>query len=157
MKLHLAFLFCHISFSMLLFGQNTIGVIDFQPDLVEDGYTLVYPHNQPNVYLLDMCGEVVHTWTNADTLRPGNVAYLQENGDIVLTYRPQIFANDPIWAGGGGATVERRTWDNEVLWSYTLNDSTGRLHHDIEVKPDGNVFAIAWEHFSAAEALEAGP
>ena len=61
----------------------------------------------------------------------------------MLTYRPQIFANDPIWAGGGGATVERRTWDNEVLWSYTLNDSTGRLHHDIEVKPKGNVFAIA--------------
>ena len=156
MKLHLALLFLSLSSSFLLFGQNTIGVIDFQPDLVEEGYTLVYPHNQPNVYLLDMCGEVVHTWTNADTLRPGNVAYLQENGDIVLTYRPQIFANDPIWAGGGGATVERRTWDNEVLWSYTLNDSTGRLHHDIEVKPDGNVFAIAWEHFSAEEALAAG-
>ena len=156
MKLHLALLFLSLSSPLLLFGQNTIGVTDFQPDLVEEGYTLVYPHNQPHVYLLDMCGEVVHTWTNADTLRPGNVAYLQENGDIVLTYRPQIFANDPIWAGGGGATVERRTWDNDVLWSYTLNDSTGRLHHDIEVKPDGNVFAIAWEHFSATEALEAG-
>ena len=156
MKLQLALLFLSLSSPLLLFGQNTIGVTDFQPDLVEEGYTLVYPHNQPHVYLLDMCGEVVHTWTNADTLRPGNVAYLQENGDIVLTYRPQIFANDPIWAGGGGATVERRTWDNDVLWSYTLNDSTGRLHHDIEVKPDGNVFAIAWEHFSATEALEAG-
>lgn len=156
MKSHLAVLILSFSSSFLLFGQNTIGVIDFQPDLVEEGYTLVYPHNQPNVYLLDMCGEVVHTWTNADTLRPGNVAYLQENGDIVLTYRPQIFSNDPIWAGGGGATVERRTWDNEVLWSYTLNDSTGRLHHDIEVKPDGNVFAIAWEHFSAEEAVNAG-
>ena len=137
-------------------AQNTIGVTEFQPDLVDDGYTLLYPHNQPNVYLLDFCGEVVHTWTNADTLRPGNVAYLQENGDIVLTYRPQVFSADPIWAGGGGATVERRTWDNDVLWSYTLNDSTGRLHHDIEVKPNGNVFAIAWEHFSAEEALQAG-
>lgn len=156
MKSHLVLLFLSLSSTFLLFGQNTIGVIDFQPDLVEEGYTLVYPHNQPNVYLLDMCGEVVHTWTNADTLRPGNVAYLQENGDIVLTYRPQIFSNDPIWAGGGGATVERRTWDNDVLWSYTLNDSTGRLHHDIEVKPDGNVFAIAWEHFSAEEAVNAG-
>ena len=85
-------------------AQNTIGVTEFQPDLVDDGYTLLYPHNQPNVYLLDFCGEVVHTWTNADTLRPGNVAYLQENGDIVLTYRPQVFSSDPIWAGGGGAT-----------------------------------------------------
>ncbi len=138
------------------FAQNTIGVTDFQPDLVEEGYTLLYPHNQPNVYLLDFCGEVVHTWTNADTLRPGNMAYLQENGDLVMTYRPQIFSSDPIWAGGGGATIERRTWENDVLWSYTLNDSTGRFHHDIEVKPNGNVFAIAWEHFSAQEALEAG-
>ena len=156
MKSHLVILLLSLSTSAVLFGQNTIGVTDFQPDLVDEGYTLVYPHNQPNVYLLDMCGEVVHTWTNADTLRPGNVAYLQENGDIVLTYRPQLFADDPIWAGGGGATVERRTWDNEVLWSFTLNDGTGRLHHDIEVKPDGNVFAIAWEHFSAAEAIQAG-
>ena len=138
------------------FAQNTIGVTAVQPDLVEEGYTLLYPHNQPNVYLLDVCGEVVHTWTNADTLRPGNVAYLQENGDIVMTYRPQVFSSDPIWAGGGGATIERRTWDNDVLWSYTLNDSTGRFHHDIEVKPNGNVFAIAWEHFSAEEALQAG-
>ena len=156
MILRFALLFLSLSSSILLFGQNTIGVTDYEPDMVDEGYTLLYPHNQPNVHLVDMCGEVVHTWTNADTLRPGNVAYLQENGDIVLTYRPQIFSNDPIWAGGGGATVERRTWDNDVLWSYTLNDSTGRLHHDIEVKPDGNVFAIAWEHFSAEEALEAG-
>ena len=156
MNSRFALLFLSLSSSILLFGQNTIGVTDYEPDMVDEGYTLLYPHNQPNVHLVDMCGEVVHTWTNADTLRPGNVAYLQENGDIVLTYRPQIFSNDPIWAGGGGATVERRTWDNDVLWSYTLNDSTGRLHHDIEVKPDGNVFAIAWEHFSAEEALAAG-
>ena len=70
---------------------------------MDDGYTLLYPHNQPHVYLLDFCGEVVHTWTNEDTLRPGNMAYLQENGDLILTYRPQVFSNDPIWA-----SVERR-------------------------------------------------
>ena len=40
MKLHLALLFLSLSLSFLLFGQNTIGVIDFQPDLVEEGYTL---------------------------------------------------------------------------------------------------------------------
>ena len=145
-----------LSLSVTSFAQNTIGVTDFQPELVDEGYNLIYPHNQPNVYLLDMCGEVVHSWTNADSLRPGNMAYLQENGDIVMTYRPRVFANDAIWAGGGGATIERRTWDNDVLWSYTLNDSTARLHHDIEVKPDGNVFAIAWERFTAEEALQAG-
>ena len=97
-------------------AQNTIGTTAYTPDAVDDGYTLLYPHNQPNVYLLDLCGEVVHTWTNDAGFRPGNVAYFQENGDLVFTYRPQVFANDAIWAGGGGQTVERRTWDNEVLW-----------------------------------------
>ncbi|HCC64560.1 MAG TPA: hypothetical protein DEP62_05040, partial [Flavobacteriales bacterium] len=79
----------------LLFGsfaQNTIGTTAFAPNMVDDGYTLLYPHNQPHVYLLDFCGEVVHTWANEDTLRPGNVAYLQENGDLILTYRPQVFS-----------------------------------------------------------------
>jgi len=156
MMTRLTFAALVFTMSTASFAQNTLGVTDFQPDLVEEGYNLIYPHNQPNVYLLDMCGEVVHSWTNADSLRPGNMAYLQENGDIVMTYRHRVFADDPIWAGGGGATIERRTWDNDVIWSFTLNDSTARLHHDIEVKPDGNVFAIAWEHFSAEEALQAG-
>lgn len=156
MKNILQALFLTTLASSSLFAQNTVGLIDFQPDLVQDGYTLIYPHNQPDVFLLDMCGEVVHRWENADSLRPGNVAYLQENGDIVLTYRPQSFSNDPIWAGGGGATIERRTWDNDVVWTYSLNDSTARFHHDIEVKPDGNVFAIAWERFTAEEAVQAG-
>ena len=42
-------------------AQNTVGTTVFQPDMVDDGYTLLYPHNQPHVYLLDFCGEVVHT------------------------------------------------------------------------------------------------
>ena len=89
-------------------AQNTIGVTEFQPDLVDDGYTLLYPHNQPNVYLLDFCGEVVHTWTNADTLRPGNVAYLQENGDIVFDLPPSDLLGGPHlgrgWRRHGRAT-----------------------------------------------------
>lgn len=145
-----------LCFAQVALAQNTIGTMAYTPDAVDAGYTLLYPHNQPNVYLVDLCGEVVHTWNNDEGFRPGNVAYLQENGDLVFTYRPQVFANDWIWAGGGGQTVERRTWDNEVLWSYSLNDSTARFHHDIEVKDDGHVFAIAWEHFSADEALAAG-
>ena len=73
--MHLRFFSFALSFFFITsaFAQNTIGVTAVQPDLVEEGYTLLYPHNQPNVYLLDVCGEVVHTWTNADTLRPGNV------------------------------------------------------------------------------------
>ena len=34
-----------------------------------------------------------------------------------MTSRPAAIGDDAIWAGGGGATIERRTWDNDVLWS----------------------------------------
>ena len=108
--------------------ENTIGTIVYSEDGTDGGYNLIYPHNQPNAFLLDMCGNVVHTWENGDSLRPGNVIYLLENSDVITTYRPADFSGDAIWAGGGGATVARKTWDNELIWSFTRNDSAYRLH-----------------------------
>ena len=132
-------------------AQNTVGTTVFQPDLVDDGYTLLYSQPTPCVLvgLLRRSGTrgstrtrcVPATWLPARERDPFD---LQASG---------VF-DDPTWAGGA-ATVGRN-WDNETLWSFTLNDSTARLHHDIEVKPDGNVFAIAWEHFTPSEALQAG-
>ena len=49
-----------LCFAQVALAQNTIGTMAYTPDAVDDGYTLLYPHNQPNVYLVDLCGEVVH-------------------------------------------------------------------------------------------------
>lgn len=149
-----ALLFCLGSFGVL--AQNTIGTLAYEPDLASDGYTLIYPHNQPDVMLLNFCGEVVHRWGNDSLRRPGNVAYLRANGDLIRTSRPAFFGNDAIWAGGGGATIERLTWDGDLLWGVTHNDSTGRLHHDIAPMPNGHVLAIAWERVDSAEAAANG-
>ena len=43
-----------------------------------EGYNLIYPHNQSTVFLLNNCGDVVHSWTDSDEFRPGNTAYLLE-------------------------------------------------------------------------------
>lgn len=139
-----------------LWSQNTVGLLSLNDDLAYDGYTLLYPHRQPNVYLINNCGEIVHTWEGAEATTPGNMAYLQANGNIVVCSRPASFAGNPIWAGGGGATIEVKDWDNNVLHSYTLNDENGRLHHDIDVLPNGNVIAIAWELKTQEEAIAAG-
>lgn len=138
------------------FGQNTLGLISIEAGATYEGYNLIYPHNQPNVYLLDQCGEIVHTWTDTENFRPGNTAYILPNGNLVKTKRENSFINDPIWAGGGGAIVEIRNWDNLLLFSYELNDSTFRLHHDIAPMPNGNILMIAWERKTEAEALAAG-
>ncbi|MEL6989244.1 MAG: aryl-sulfate sulfotransferase, partial [Bacteroidota bacterium] len=137
-------------------AQNTVGLLSLNPDKVQEGYTLIYPHRQPNTYLMNNCGEVVHMWTDTADVVPGNTAYLLENGDLIKTNRPSSVAGNPIWAGGGGATIEWRDWDNNLKWTYTLNDSLARLHHDIEPMPNGNILAIAWELKTRDEAIAAG-
>ena len=149
-----------LTLSMLVttsFAQgNTLGTIVYDEEATDGGFNLIYPHNQPDAFLLDMCGNIVHTWENADTLRPANVIYILENSDVMTTYRPANFDNDAIWAGGGGATIELRTWDNEPIWSFTRNDAEYRLHHDIQPMANGNVLVTAWEQRDSLECIEAG-
>ena len=143
-------------FSVSQSQENTVGTIIYDTDLSDGGYNLIYPHNQSTAFLMDMCGNVVHTWEHADSLRPSNVIYLLENTDVITTYRPADFSGDAIWAGGGGASIERRTWDNVPVWSFTRNDSAYRLHHDIQPLPNGNVLVTAWEQRDSLECIEAG-
>ena len=140
-----------------VFSQiNTIGTIVYSEAETDGGFNLIYPHNQSDAFLLDMCGNVVHKWEHADSLRPANVLYILENSDVITTYRPASFDDDAIWAGGGGATVERRTWDNEPVWSFTRNNAEYRLHHDIQPMENGNVLVTAWEQRDSLECIEAG-
>jgi len=144
------------AFATLGIAQNTVGTIEYNPDLAQDGYNMIVPLFGNGATLVDMCGEVVHAWTSADSLRNTTWSYLQENGDIVMTLRQANVANDVIWTGGGGGIIERRTWDNDVVWSYTLNDSLYRLHHDIHVMDNGNVLALVWELKDSLEYIAAG-
>jgi len=146
-------LFC---FAGMQAQENTIGLLSYKQSKSFDGYNLIYPHRQPTVFLLDNCGEVVHQWLGEPGTVPGNTAYLMPNGNLVRTLRPANAASDPIFAGGGGATVEIKTWDNEVIWEYTQNDADARLHHDIAIKENGNILMIVWNFMSEADAIQAG-
>lgn len=139
-----------------LFAQNTLGLISNQALQSFPGYNLIYPHNQSNVYLLDNCGQIVHSWEGQSDDQPGNTAYVLENGNLVKTKRNSNPNADPIWAGGGGAFVEIRNWENQLLHLFELNDSLFRLHHDIAPMPNGNILMIAWASKTYAEAVEAG-
>lgn len=145
-----------LSFSNVQAQETTVGLLSYNAPKSYEGYTLIYPHNQPNVYLLDMCGEIVHVWEDDIDFRPGNTAYLRPDGSLIKTKRPSSIAGDPIWAGGGGAIVEIRSWDNELLWSFEMNDENFRLHHDIAPMPNGNILMLAWERKTGAEAQALG-
>ena len=155
MRLAFIPLFVGLSLSTVR-GQNTVGTIAYDPELYTDGFTLIYPHNQNKAMLLNGCGEIVHHWTLDSLRRPGNTSYLQSNGDIILASRPASAGDAAIWAGGAGESIERRTWENEVLWSFTAGSDTMRLHHDFTVTPNGNVIAICWEAIDSLECIENG-
>ncbi len=139
-----------------LHAQNTVGLLSYDPMTSYDGYNLFYAHNQPNVYLINNCGQIVHTWSDSAQYRPGNTAYLLDNGDLVKTKRHFDNSGNRIQAGGGGDMIEVRDWDNNLKWSFSLNDSLRRVHHDIAVTNEGTILMIVWELKTLEESLAAG-
>lgn len=115
------------------------------------GYTLVAPLRSKVTYLLDMQGQVAHTWESDST--PGNAVYLLEDGSLLRTGRVE---NERFHGGGQGGRIQRFSWDGELLWDYQLSTDTRLLHHDIEPMPNGHVLAIAWELKDADEELKRG-
>ena len=45
-----------VGIAPVVWAQNTVGTTAYDPTNALDGYTLIYPHNQPHTYLLNMCG-----------------------------------------------------------------------------------------------------
>lgn len=142
-------------FGPLAFGQNVSGLLEYNAAKTYEGYNLFYPHSQANVFLFDNCGRVVHTWPDS-LYKPGNSAYLREDGTLMRTGSQSRGINPVFQAGGAGELVQIKDWNNQVLWQYVYSDSTHRMHHDIEPLPNGNVLLIAWEYRSATEAFAAG-
>jgi hypothetical protein len=115
------------------------------------GFTLFAPIQSTTTYLIDMQGDVVHTWES--DYRPGQSVYLLENGNLLRTASVQ---NPAVNAGGAGGLVQEIAWDGMVLWEYAYSSGKFRLHHDVEPMPNGNVLMIAWEVMAAEQALAAG-
>jgi hypothetical protein len=152
----LLFIFLSFFAGSIYSQQQTVGLLTYQKDKSYDGYNLIYPHNQGNVYLLNNCGEIVHMWEDGFEFHPGITAYLMPDGKLIKAKRLKNTSQDTINGGGSGAMVEVRDWDNNLMALYTLNNSKRRLHHDIAPLPNGNVLVLAWEPKSRAEIVQAG-
>ena len=81
-------------------------------------------------------------------------AYLLEDGSLLRT--AQILDAPRFVGGGQFGRIERLSWDGEVLWSWELATEQRLLHHDLEMLPNGNVLAIAWDAKTPGQARTAG-
>lgn len=119
---------------------------------VSDGYVLFGPLLSDTTFLMDNDGNVVHTWQSE--YAPSGTVYLLPNGNILRGAREPGVA---VFRGGGqGGRLEEFTWSGEKVWDYAFASEEHLLHHDIEVLPNGNILAIAWEAKSADEVRAAG-
>jgi hypothetical protein len=99
------------------------------------GLTLFAPAGGTDVHLIDLRGEVVHTWTMP--YRPGLYGYLTDRG--TLFYNGQI-PNDTFIGKSpfmGGAALEM-DWHGKVLWEVRRPDH----HHDGRLLKNGNIVLL---------------
>ena len=131
-------------------AERPSGVIVNEPGATP-GYVLFTPLLSDTTYLVDNEGLVVHTWKSP--YAPQAFVYLRDNGNLLRGARmeSQIFQG-----GGAGGRLEEYTWDGELYWSFEFPPDERLTHHDVEILPNGNILAIAWERKTADEALRAG-
>jgi hypothetical protein len=93
----------------------------------------------------------VNQWSSA--YRPGLHGYLLPDGSLIRAAAQE--GNQYIDTTGGGL-IERFDWAGNKVWDYDYNHSSNfdtavLQHHDIEIKPNGNILMVAWETLSVAD------
>lgn len=132
-------------------SEKTVGLFIHSSEAYQ-GYTLFAPSASKMTYLIDMNGEMVHSWESA--YNPGQSAYLLDDGRLLRTIN--YAGTSHINAGGAGGGVQILDWDGTILWQYLCADSSERSHHDVEMLPNGNVLMIVWERKTYDECIAAG-
>ncbi|MFQ5498604.1 MAG: aryl-sulfate sulfotransferase, partial [Candidatus Zixiibacteriota bacterium] len=145
--LYLLLIICAFAANGTTAEDQTVGLFLYDTAAF-DGYTLFSPMPDSTTYLIDMYGRVVHSWT-AD-LEPGNLAYLLENGHLLLAAR---VSSQGLGAGG---RVQEFDWDGNLLWEFDYNSAQYIQHHDIEPLPNGNILILARETRTRLEAIALG-
>jgi len=118
--------------------RSRTGLIAHDPDRALQGYTLFTPmFGDGTVYLLDMGGEIVHTWRLP--YRPGLYGYLLDDGR--LFYSGKVMEDLERFEGWSrfkaGAALEV-DWSSRVLWEVRHPDH----HHDARRLRNGNVLLL---------------
>ncbi len=136
--------------------SNTIGLLEIDSILVSDGYVLFNPENQSTVFLINNCGEVVHTWKTDEFRLPGKEQYIDEAGRLYLASIQPALQNPSFGSGGAGGVLEILDWEGNIEWQRIVADGQQRQHHDIHIMPNGNIMYIAWENIPLDKAAECG-
>ncbi len=103
------------------------------------GYTMFGSGSK--AYIYDMEGELRHTWS-ASGGSIQTTAYLLPDGSALFPLQNSSCPFRPQGAHPGG-TIQKVSWDGEILWDFDFCDNSFTPSYDIEPLPNGNVLVIA--------------
>ena len=112
------------------------GVLHYDPEYATPGYTIFTPLGLPNTYLINMQGEIVHSWDLPNDV--GNYAYLLENGNLLAAIRTE---EGPARLPAAGGHLIEYDWDGNIVWEHVDHAQ----HHDFRRRDNGNTVYIGWE------------
>lgn len=117
-----------------------------------EGYTLIAPLNGRTVYLVDMDGKPVHTWTT--THMPAGGAHLLPNGNLLRCAR--MDSAPGVQRGGIGGLTQEIDWSGKVVWECDLVNEGYTQHHDLHPMPNGNVLLVVRKFHAHEDAIARG-
>lgn len=134
-----------------LHTSTTVGLLYSEPEKVSEGVLLYAPLYSKNVFLINNCGALVKQW-QFDAHSNYSGALLLEDGSVI-----KLVLSEKDGAGvRKDACIEKRSWDNSLLWKFCGEGRYSALHSDFYVLPNGNVLALLKDRHTIVEAINAG-
>jgi hypothetical protein len=122
------------------------GVTVYMPGRVQPGATLYTSGKDAAAHLIAMDGRVLHTWrrpfstvwdaaSSMSKPQPDSHVFFRQalvypNGDLLVVY--EAVGDTPY-----GYAIVKLDKHSDILWRYF-----GRAHHDIDIGPDGRIYAL---------------
>lgn len=97
------------------------GVTKYNATLANNGLNVYCQDGGIMAYLMEMSGNILRVWSDGVTL--WHYAELQKNGDLL--------------GGAEDGDLVKMDWDSNTEWRRGI-----RFHHDFDVSPEGNIYAL---------------
>lgn len=121
------------------------GVIIYNEDKAFDGYTFLISADKNEARLIDMYGEIVHSWAkDSSELWGKDIPEAQklfyfwlrgsinpETGDLLVNPLSQDIYNQTL------ASLTKMDKNSNIIWQKQLG-----ANHDVEYGPDGNIYGL---------------
>jgi len=149
------------AYAMERFTSPT-GLIQYDPAKAYPGYVLFGPLSAYNEYLIDMQGNLIHTWVTP--YKPGLYGYLREDGNMVRGAQdPSAASYDTynVLSGPRCGRTQELDWDGNVIVDITHMSEDSISHHDFRKIWNNALQAytyirLSFERMTAQDAIDNG-